>query len=197
MRILAINGSYRTGGITDQALEVMRQTLSEAGCEVDMVPLREYEIGFCHNCRECTQQPGTAPGRCVQDDAMSDLVARIEAADGVIFASPTNCGAVTALFKRFMERLIVYAYWPWGQPAPKPRHSSARKPAVLVTSSAAPGVMGRLFFGTIGQLRQAAKMIGGRVRGSCFNGLAASAPDRALSDRQRRKAAHVARRLLV
>lgn len=196
MRILAINGSYRAGGITDQVLDVMRRTLAEEGHEVDVVPLRELEIGFCRNCRECTQSPGPEPGRCVQQDAMSGLVERIEAADGYIFASPTNCGAVTALFKRFMERLVVYAYWPWGQPAPKQRRPKANRPAVLVSSSAAPGIMGRFLFGTTRQLRQAASTVGGRVRGTCFTGLAATAPHKALDERERRRAARIARRLI-
>lgn len=196
MRVLAINGSYRSGGITDQTLEVMRRTLTDDGHEVDEVLLRDLEIGFCHNCRECTQAPGPAPGRCVQDDAMAGIVERIENSDACILASPTNCGTVTALFKRFMERLIVYAWWPWDKPAPRPRRPDARKPVVLVSSSAAPGLMGRLFFDSIGRMRQTAKMFGGRVRGTCFTGLAATAPDKALNERQRRKAARIARRLV-
>ena len=197
MRILAINGSYRSAGITEQTLAVMRQTLVSAGHDVIEVALRERDIGFCRNCRECTQQPGPNPGRCVQDDEMADLIAQIEACDACILASPTNCGAVTALFKRFMERLVVYGYWPWGTPAPKPRRPAGRKPTVLVSSSAAPAFLGRWSFGTVRQLRQAARMFGGRVRGTCFTGLAASAPDLGLSARQQRKAECIARRLIT
>ena len=195
MRILAINGSYRESGVTDRVLDVMRAPLAEAGHEGEVVPLRDLDIGFCRNCRECTQAPGPEPGRCVQQDAMVGLVARIEAADGYIFASPTNFGAVTALFKRFMERLVVYAYWPWDQPAPRPRRPKASRPAVLVSSSAAPGWMGRTMFGTTRQLRQAAKTVGGRVRGTCFTGLAATARHKTLDERERRRAARIARKL--
>ena len=106
--------------------------------------LRDYPIEFCRNCRECTQLPGVAPGACVLDDGMRDLVAKIEAADAYILASPTNVYAVTALFKRFMERLIVYAYWPWGAAAPKLRKKLATKRAIAITSSAAPVLLGRL-----------------------------------------------------
>jgi NAD(P)H-dependent FMN reductase len=197
MRILAINGSYRPGGITDQVLDVMRQTLADAGHDVLVVPLRTQEIGFCMNCRECTRQPGEGPGRCVQDDAMTGLVREIEAADALIFASPTNFETVTALFKRFMERLVVYGYWPWEQPAPKPRRPRATRPALLVSSSAAPGLLGRFVFSTTRQLRLAAKTVGGRVRGVCFTGLAATAPDLRLNVRQRRKAERLARRLVA
>ncbi len=117
-KILVINGAYRAGGITDQAVETTIGVLQSAGAEVEQVLLREYPIGFCLNCRECTQQPGESPGRCVQHDGMQALVDKIDHADGYVLAVPTNFGSATAIFKRLMERLIVYAYWPWGMKAP-------------------------------------------------------------------------------
>ena len=109
-RILAINGSYRDEGITDQTVEALAQAIEAAGAEVEIILLREYPIEFCLNCRECTQQPGAKPGECVHNDGMQELIDKIERADGYILASPTNFGSVTAIFKRFMERLAVYAY---------------------------------------------------------------------------------------
>jgi multimeric flavodoxin WrbA len=41
---------------------------------------------------------------------MATLTQKIETADGIVLASPTNFYTVAALFKRFMERLVVYAY---------------------------------------------------------------------------------------
>jgi multimeric flavodoxin WrbA len=89
--------------------------------------------------------PDDAPGESVHQDGMRELIARMEAADGLIFASPTSVYSMTAVFKGFMERLIVYAYWPSGRHAPKFRRKDARKSAVLLASSAAPGWIGRLF----------------------------------------------------
>jgi multimeric flavodoxin WrbA len=77
-KILAINGSYRNNGITDQVVETMVKTLQEAGAEVEIILLRKYPIEFCLNCRECTQQPGDAPGECVLDDGMRELIDKIE-----------------------------------------------------------------------------------------------------------------------
>lgn len=145
-QILAINGSYRKNGITDQVVDAMAQSLRASGAEVEITLLREYPIEFCLNCRECTQQPGTTPGRCVHNDGMQALIEKIEKADGYIFASPTNFGSVTAIFKRFFERLTPYAYWPWGKLAPEYRKAkSPKKKAILITSCAAPGILGRLF----------------------------------------------------
>lgn len=196
--ILAINGSYRDDGITDQAVEATAQGAREAGADVEVILLREHPIEFCLNCRECTQQPGEAPGACVQHDGMAELVAKIEAADGYILASPTNFFTVTALFKRFMERLIVYGYWPWEMNTPQLRKAhSKKKPAILITSSAAPGLMGRLFFNTMKQLKMTAKTIGAESAGTLFVGMASKQPQPKLPPAQQNRAQRLGRRLAV
>ena len=175
-KILAIAGSYRKDGIIDQAVDAAAQGARRRGAEVDVVQLREFPIEFCRNCRECTQEPGEAPGECIQRDGMRELVAKIEAADAYILASPTNVYAVTALFKRFMERLVVYSYWPWGAPAPKLRKKRRTKKALVITSSAAPSLLGRLFFTSVRGLKATATMIGVKVVRDVWIGLAAGTP---------------------
>lgn len=195
-RVLAINGSYRDDGITDQAVAAVVRALKASGATVDTVVLREHPIEFCLNCRACTQQPGDAPGECVHDDGMRELVARIEQADAYILASPTNFGSVTALFKRFMERLVVYAYWPWGQHTPRFRKAHApRKKALLISSCAAPGILGRLMFGTPAQLKSTARTIGADPVGMLFTGLVAGRHDARLPPRLQSRAERLAARL--
>ena len=173
-KILAINGSYRDDGITDQTVEALAQAIVAAGAEVETILLREYPIEFCTNCRACTQQPGAAPGVCVLHDGMQQLVDKIERADCYILASPTNFGSVTAIFKRFMERLAVYAYWPWEMNGPQFRNVQApKKKALLVSSCAAPGIIGRWLFGTDKQLKLTAKTIGAEIVGTLFTGMIA------------------------
>ena len=187
-KILAINGSYRDGGITDQAVTELTQAVERAGAEVETILLRDYPIEFCLNCRACTQQPGAAPGECVQQDGMAALIKKIEAADGYILAAPTNFYSVTALFKRFMERLVVYAYWPWEMNGPQLRKASApRKKAVLISSCAAPGMIGRWMYGTDKQLKMTAKVLGAESVGTLFTGMIAKQSQPQLPERVRGK----------
>jgi multimeric flavodoxin WrbA len=196
-RILAINGSYRDDGITDQAVEVVVQAAQSSGADAETVLLRDYPIEFCLNCRECTQQPGESPGMCVQQDAMHDLVNRIELADAFILAAPTNFGSVTAVFKRFMERLVVYAYWPWDMNAPQFRKAgSRRKKAVLISSCAAPGILGRWIYSSSKQLRMTAKVIGADTVGVLFTGLVSKQEHPRLSEKTRAKARSLAAKLV-
>lgn len=176
-KILAINGSYRDDGITDQAVTALTEAVAATGAEVEIILLRDYPIEFCLNCRACTQLPGATPGECVQHDGMKELIKKIEGADGYILAAPTNFYSVTALFKRFMERLVVYAYWPWAMNGPQLRKASAqRKKAVLISSCAAPAMIGRWMYGTDKQLKMTAKVLGAESVGTLSVGMIAKEP---------------------
>ena len=197
-KILVLNGSYRDDGITDQAVAIAVAALNESGAETEIVNLREYPIEFCLNCRECTQQPGLAPGKCVLDDGMNDLIDKIEASQGFIIAAPTNLGSVTAIFKRFMERLVAYTYWPWGKPFPRFRKAKAPpKKAMLISSSAAPAFMGRWLFGSSKQLRMTAQTIGAKPVGTLFTGMISKEKHQRLPQKTVDKARAMATRLLT
>ena len=196
-KILAINGSYRDDGITDQTVDAFAQAIKAAGAEVEIILLRDYPIEFCLNCRACTQQPGVEPAECVHHDGMKELIEKIERADCYILATPTNMGSVTAIFKRFMERLVVYAYWPWSMNGPQFRKAQAtKKKALLVSSSAAPGILGRMLFGTNKQLKMTAKTIGAEVVGTIFTGMIAKEQHPKLPDRVKAKIRTLAGRLV-
>lgn len=196
-RILVINGSYREHGITDQVITTMTTELESAGAVVETILLRDSPIEFCLNCRECNQQPSEMPGRCKQPDAMQKFINAIEHSDGFILASPTNFGSATAIFQRFLERLVVYGYWPWGMNAPKFRKATTpKKKALLVSSCAAPGFLGRRLYETRKKLKTSAKMIGAKPVGTLFTGLIAKEPHRRISKKVKTKAKVLAQKLL-
>lgn len=197
-KVLVINGSYRDDGITDQAVEVTVEALHSFGTETEIVNLRDYPIEFCLNCRECTQQPGTAPGKCVLDDGMQELIDKIESAQAYVLASPTNFSSVTALFKRFMERLVTYAYWPWDKSYPKFRKAGLPpKKAMLISSSAAPTWMGRWLNGCSKQLDATAKTIGAKSVGLLFTGQASTQKHQRLAQKSVAQARSLAARLIA
>lgn len=199
-KILIINGSYRDDGLTDQTINIICEHLRKKGAKIDAIFLRKEDFHFCLNCRECMQKTGPNPEPCIQIDAMKIIVEKLEHADAYVFASPTNLGSVTALFKRFMERLSVYAYWPWGAASPKYRKDvlpkKERKKALLVSSSAAPGILSRWFFSTIRQLKYTARIIGANPIGIINNGLIAMSSDKKLNSKDINKIKKQADKLL-
>lgn len=173
VKVVAIVGSYRKGGVIDQVVDELLASAAAAGAEVEKIYLLDTHIEFCTNCRLCTQQPGAARGICPVADQMARVLDLVEGCQGLVLASPTNIGSVTALMKRFVERLVCYAYWPWGVPSPKPRSRGSRRRAVLVASSAAPAFMARLATPVMRTLKRSAELLGAKSVGTIFVGLAA------------------------
>ncbi|HUT94025.1 MAG TPA: flavodoxin family protein [Thermoguttaceae bacterium] len=172
-KILAIVGSYRKEGTVDQAVSAILASAAECGAETSKIYLADAYIEFCTNCRTCTQGPGDCRGTCVIPDDMADVLRQIDEADGLVLGSPVNFGDVTALTKRFQERLVCYAYWPWDSKGfPKLRNKAKTKKAVLVTSSAAPAFLGRLMMHSLGSLKKIADVVGAKRVGTLYIGLA-------------------------
>ena len=189
-KIVGIVGSYRKGGIIDSAVSEALKGAESNGADTVKIFLPEKTIEFCNNCRTCTQQPGDKRGKCVHDDDMEEILQQIDEADGYVLGSPVNLGTVTAIMKRFMERLIVYAYWPWGKIAgPKFRNAKLNKRAVVVTSFTPPGWIGRIILpGTAKQLKFMAKVLGAKQIAFLYLGMVAKNADSKLDDKYVQKA---------
>jgi multimeric flavodoxin WrbA len=186
-KIVAIIGSYRKGGVIDTAIQAVLEGARRKGAETQAFHLTDQHIEFCTNCRQCAQTPSAERGKCTLEDDLEAILQAIDEADSVILGSPVLCGNVSAIFRRFMERLLGYAYWPWGQPAPRWRSKPTRK-AVLVASSAMPALMMQVFTGTTNALRSTARSVGAKTIGTLWIGLAAGEPHHRLSPRTLAKA---------
>jgi multimeric flavodoxin WrbA len=195
MQITAIVGTYRKGGVTDTAVDEILAAAREAGAETTTIRLIDRHIEFCRNCRTCTQEEGPRRGVCPLDDEMNAILEEIERSDAIVLASPMNFWTVTAVMKRFIERLVCFAYWPWGRHGPKMRNTAKTKRAVVVISSAAPSLLARLITRMAGLLKSCAGLFGAKTIGVLFIGLAAGEQKHELSERVRRKARRLGKRL--
>jgi putative NADPH-quinone reductase len=187
-KVVAVTGSYRKDGTIDRAVEAILQGAREKGAQTRIINLAEQHVEFCINCRQCTQAPGTKRGKCPQQDDVEAILAEIETADVVVLASPVNHYNATALFRRFLERLLVYVYWPWGQNTPRLRSKLQPRQAVLVASAAMPDFLIPFATGAPRALRLAAASFGAKPIGHLWIGLAAGEPHSPLSARTLDKA---------
>ncbi|MDR3723170.1 MAG: flavodoxin family protein [Terracidiphilus sp.] len=187
-RVVAITGSYRKDGTTDAAVEAVLAGAREKGAVTSVVRLTEKHLEFCTNCRQCTQTPGEERGKCPQKDDLEEILLAVEASDAVVVAAPVNDYNVTAIFRRFLERLLGYAYWPWGQNGPRIRSKARQRKAVLISVAAMPGFLIPLATGAARALKLTAAMFGSRVVGKLWIGLAAHKPHQELSARVQERA---------
>jgi putative NADPH-quinone reductase len=187
-KVVAIIGSYRKGGVIDRAVEAILAGAREKGAETRMIYLVDRHLEFCTNCRECVQEPGVERGKCALKDDLASILTQIEAADAVVLGSPVNYFNVTAIYRRFLERLLGFDYWPWGQNAPRLRSKLRPRQAVLVSSAAMPGFLIPFVTGAARALRLTANILGARPVGSLWIGLASGQPYPPLSARTLGKA---------
>ena len=193
--ILGLVGSYRKGGVVDRLVTETLAEAAAAGASVRKVYLTDLDIAFCTNCRACTQTPGVEPGTCVIRDDFATLMEAWRGCDGLVLGSPVNFYNVTAVTRRFMERLIGFAYWPWAQGGPKLRSPRRDKRAVLIAATAMPAFLGRLFTGALRALRLMAETMGAKPVASIFVGMIAQAEQTELPARALRQARRAGRRL--
>jgi NAD(P)H-dependent FMN reductase len=187
--IVAIVGSYRKGGVIDTAVDEILRAAQDSGVQTTKIYLIDKHIEFCTNCRACVQNAGTVRGNCRHKDDLVEILDQVDFADGLVLASPINFYNVTAVTRRFMERLIVYGYWPWGSGAPKFRIAKSGKKALLITSSAAPAFIGRFFFrSALGALKAISQCFGAEIIAKLYFGMVAQQPDAAINQKELKRA---------
>lgn len=195
--IIALVGSYRKGGVIDTAVEEVLKAAREGGAETTTVYLIDEPIEFCTNCRSCTQEPGDGHGVCVTEDGMAALLDLIDRHDAVVLASPMNFFTVTAVMKRFIERLVCFSYWPWGAGIPKARpYAGNRKKGLVIISTAAPSLMILPFSHIAKIMKSAALLLCGQKPKMLWIGLAGMKPHTPLSDKIQVKAQRLGRGLV-
>ena len=106
MKVLAINGSLRTGGESKSELLLSHlvEGMRQADAEVEVINLREYDVKYCLGCFSCWTK---TPGVCIHKDDMSKtLYPKWLESDIVIYATPLFHRSFTAPLKAFIERTL-------------------------------------------------------------------------------------------
>ena len=101
MKILAIHGSPRTIRSTTRKLAgFVLEGAADAGAEIEMIDLADHRIIPCSACEACSLN-----GICVNDDDVPALMARMQAADAIVFGSPVYIDNISGQMKVFFDRL--------------------------------------------------------------------------------------------
>jgi putative sterol carrier protein/putative NADPH-quinone reductase len=104
MKILAVNGSPRgEHGNTDRILQPFLAGARETGADTETIYLKDKKINHCTGCFACWTK---TPGVCVHKDDMPELLAKVQEADVMVYATPLYVFTVSGLMKDFMDRFI-------------------------------------------------------------------------------------------
>lgn len=101
MKVLMLNGSPRAGGNTALALKEMEAIFAQEGIETEIVHVGKQDIRGCIACLKCAQT-----GKCVFDDIVNQIAPKLEAADGLVVASPVYYASANPTLVALLDRLF-------------------------------------------------------------------------------------------
>jgi multimeric flavodoxin WrbA len=102
MKVVAFNGSARKDGNTALLVRRVFAELEKEGIETELVQLAGQPIHGCAACGQCFKNKNQ---RCVfDDDIVNACIEKMQAADGIILASPTYFADVTSEMKALIDR---------------------------------------------------------------------------------------------
>ncbi len=115
MKILVLIGSYRRNGNTDQLTGLIKEHLQkeaeqhQSPLEIETIYLGQQNLQFCRGCRICYDR---GEEHCPARDDLLSIKARMQAADGVLLASPVYVDDVSGITKNFIDRLCHVCHRP-------------------------------------------------------------------------------------
>ena len=103
MKVIAVCGSPRAQGNTEQALSIVLESASNNDMETELVCLRNYDVRGCTACMKCRQtQDGSCPGR---EDGLDEVFQKVYQADALVVGSPVYFGSATPESLAFLQRM--------------------------------------------------------------------------------------------
>lgn len=103
MKVLMINGSPHKTGTTYRALKEIAETLTLNDIDSEIITIGNEVISGCASCRGCA-----STGKCVKDDIVNEVIAKLEKADGLIVGSPVYYAGLNGTLKCLLDR-VFYA----------------------------------------------------------------------------------------
>jgi len=133
-RIIAINGSPRSGWNTDILVREAADGAASTGAGVEKIDLYKMEkFTGCVSCFGCKTEAHL--GQCICHDGLANVLEKIRIADGLILGSPVYLGDISAGLRALYERLIFQYISYKIEP---PSYNNHRIPVVFILTSNAP-----------------------------------------------------------
>ena len=101
MKVLLLNGSPKAKANTALALQEIAAVFAQGGIEAEIIQVGHQAVRGCIACGSCGKN-----GKCVFDDAVNEVAAKFEAADGIVIGSPVYYAGANATLMAFLQRLF-------------------------------------------------------------------------------------------
>ena len=99
-RVIVISTSLRSGSNSDMLADKFVEGAKAAANDVEKISLNGKNIQFCKGCMGCHKL-----GRCVINDDVNDIMAKVMEADVVAWATPTYYYEMSGQMKTLIDRM--------------------------------------------------------------------------------------------
>ncbi len=107
MKVLLINGSNKTNGCTNRALEEVAKVLTESGVEYEIFQVGAAPIRDCIGCNQCSAK--LKNNTCIfNDDVVNQLIKKASECDGFVFGTPVYYAHPSGRILSLLDR-VFYA----------------------------------------------------------------------------------------
>jgi len=103
VKVLAINGSARKSGNTDQLIRFVFEELEKEGIKTELIHIGGKPVRGCRACMQCWEN--TNEQCAYKDDEINGYVKKVKEAEGLILASPSYFANVSPELKAFIDRV--------------------------------------------------------------------------------------------
>lgn len=101
MKVLLLNGSPRKEGNTFAVLREMEKTFNAEGVQTELIHVGNQNVHGCLACGKCGEL-----GKCVLDDLVNEVAAKLAEADGLVIGSPVYYASPAGTLLAFLDRLF-------------------------------------------------------------------------------------------
>lgn len=105
-KVLLLNGSPHQNGCTATALDEMIKVFNAEGVETELVQVGSKDIRGCISCNKCAEL-----GKCVFDDLVNEVAAKLEESDGLVVGSPVYYSSPNGTLIALLDRLFYSSHF--------------------------------------------------------------------------------------
>lgn len=110
IRFLVINGSERSNGNTEMAIDIAKSILNKISGDnkviFDVISLKDLMIKSCNDCHE-VENCNYRKEPCQQNDDIKIVLKKMKEADCLIYATPVHGFGMPSLMQSFIDRVGV------------------------------------------------------------------------------------------
>ncbi|MCH5162294.1 MAG: flavodoxin family protein [Clostridiales bacterium] len=140
MKVLVLNGSPKAKSDTMQLTQAFLKGMKNVSeHDIEIIDIIKHNIKPCIGCFECWR---TLDGRCVIKDFQNEILAKMQAADCIIWSFPLYCCGMPSHVKAVLDRTLPFSKIRFGGSNEEPKYGenifSSKKRCIVICGSGFP-----------------------------------------------------------